>query len=81
MASNAFDLSYLAVVIIDTQSVWILLRVASLLAVAYVVYCVWSFTPDTLQDLQPPAVPHWIPFLGHGLEFIKDFEGMVSRIQ
>lgn len=41
----------------------------------------WRTTHGTLKNGEPPLVPYWLPWLGHGLSFMADINGFVTWVR
>jgi hypothetical protein len=49
------------------------------LATAYVIWRLWSFTiKPLLAPNEPRPLPYWLPFIGHGIRFLRDSQALFT---
>ena len=55
---------------------WLLLLAFPALLAYY-----WNTTHGTLKTGEPPLVPYYLPWLGHGIAFMNDINGFVVWVR
>lgn len=52
-----------------------------LLMIPAIIAYYWNTTHGTLKNGEPPLVPYWFPWLGHGLSFMADINKFVTGVR
>lgn len=52
-----------------------------LLAIPGLLAYYWNTTHGTLKTGEPPLVPYYLPWLGHGISFMNDINGFVVWVR